>query len=449
MTSQNKNFKLTIKNVRCFAGEQHFDIRPLTFLIGANSTGKTTIMSCFSTIYNLILDKGLRHPDFNTEPYSMGTFIDIVTRPKTGVRNKNSQIFEIGIAYNNEIKHNFYFKGKKSGTEPIIKKASSSFKDISFSCEAKKEGFQFSIKDNNRVIKKTIPPSALKVFESKPFTLEGDVSPVWFLGLIGAPALFKIFSLKDDTFSIELEKLYNRTQKIFVKNLFNMAPVRSKPKRTYDPIKEFSSSEGSEVPVFLSNLKRKPADWKKMHKDLIAFGKNSGLFSNIEISKKLGNTTAGPFQLQFKIRGIESNMIDTGYGLSQILPLLVRLFASNIQAGKSSKNKETWFLLQQPEIHLHPEAQAELASLFAKSVKTNNSFLIETHSDYILDRTRIEVRNKKIAPDQVSIIYLEPIKEGVKAHNISIDKNGNLKGVPKGYRKFFDKETDRLLGFKD
>ena len=439
MASQKRGFKLTIKNVRGFAEKQHFDIRPLTFLIGANSTGKTTVMSCFSTIYNLISQGGFRHPDFNEKPYSMGAFVDIITRSKARGGSKNTQNFEIGIDSNNDIKYNFCFEQKKFVTKPIIKKANVDFKDSSFSCEEKARRIIFTIKNkDSKITSKQLP------------FLEDDTSLAWLL--LGSKHLIEHLSLdlpEDVIFYEELKKLRAWTKKIFAKSPFSLAPVRSKPQRTYDPTKEFPSSEGSEVPIFLSNLKGKAKDWKKLQEYLITFGKTSGLFSSIEVSKKLGNTTAGPFQLQFKIRGIESNIIDTGYGLSQILPLLVKLFASNTEVRNSLKKGDTWFLLQQPEIHLHPEAQAELASLFVQSVKMNNSFLIETHSDYILKRTRIEIRNKKIDPDQVSIIYLEPVKDRIKVHNMCVDKNGNLIGAPTGYRKFFINETNRFLGFEN
>ncbi|MDE0518015.1 MAG: hypothetical protein OXH36_00445 [Bdellovibrionales bacterium] len=84
-----------------------------------------------------------------------------------------------------------------------------------------------------------------------------------------------------------------------------------------------------------------------------------------------------------------------------------------------------------------------------ENIKMNNSFLIETHSDYMIDRARIEIRKKNISHEDVSLIYLEPMEEGVKAYNISFDKEGNLTGTTKGYRDFFIKESNHFLGFED
>ena len=88
---------------------------------------------------------------------------------------------------------------------------------------------------------------------------------------------------------------------------------------------------------------------------------------------------------------------------------------------------ECAFLLQQPEVHLHPRGQAELASLFVQAFKqSGNRFLIETHSDYIVDRVRISVRKGLLKPDDVSILYFEPRGSAVAVHDMTLDEHGNL-----------------------
>ena len=67
----------------------------------------------------------------------------------------------------------------------------------------------------------------------------------------------------------------------------------------------------------------------------------------------------------------------------------------------------------------------------------------------MIDRARIEIRKGTISPEDVSLIYLEPKGRVVNVHNIGFDKMGNMVGAPTGYREFFLKETDRLLGFEN
>ncbi len=103
------------------------------------------------------------------------------------------------------------------------------------------------------------------------------------------------------------------------------------------------------------------------------FGEQAGLFKKVDI-KKLGDSLADPFQIMVTTNGIPANLIDVGYGVSQALPVVVQ---SMLAA------KEQMLLLQQPEVHLHPKAQAALGSFFVDLVASGNKeFVVETHSDY-------------------------------------------------------------------
>ena len=227
-------------------------------------------------------------------------------------------------------------------------------------------------------------------------------------------------------------------------DLIPVAPLRSKPKRTYDPVRETASAEGKHIPMLMMRLDRtNKKDWDSLHDDLVEFGRNAGLFSDVKV-KRHGKQMSDPFQLQVKVRsGPHANIMDVGYGISQSLPILVDIMAARPREGRT-------FLLQQPEVHLHPRGQAQLASLFIGAFKKQgNRFLIETHSDYIVDRVRIAVRQGALKPDDVAILYFEPKGNAVSIHSMSLDADGNLHGAPAGYREFFLRETDRLLGFAD
>ena len=234
-------------------------------------------------------------------------------------------------------------------------------------------------------------------------------------------------------------------------SVFSTSPIRSRPKRTYDPTREFDDPEGSDVPMYLMRIEAtEKKNWEALKTQLVEFGRNSGLFENIDV-KNFGRSLGAPFQLQVKVRGPNANMVDVGYGVSQILPILVQILNPSISKNVRRDPMQSFFsLLQQPEIHLHPRAQAEFSSLLAKlASQTNQSFIIETHSDYMIDRARIEIRKGNIKPEDVSLIYFEPKRNIVRVHNISFDKMGNMEGVPPHYREFFLLESKRLMGFED
>jgi len=220
---------------------------------------------------------------------------------------------------------------------------------------------------------------------------------------------------------------------------YAFAPVRTRPQRTYDPITGADRPEGSHVPMILaSGPLTEPDRWKEIFSALDAFGTRSGLFSKVEI-RRLGQSEGDPFQIQVHIGGHAINLIDVGYGVSQVLPIVVDCLRGE-EGGT--------FLLQQPEVHLHPRAQAELGSFLGVLAKRQNKrFVIETHSDYLVDRIRMDIRDGKgLKPEDVSLLYFERKNGQANIHRLTLDEHGNLLDPPPGYRDFFLAEERRFLG---
>ena len=182
--------------------------------------------------------------------------------------------------------------------------------------------------------------------------------------------------------------------------------------------------------------------WKRLKNALERFGQDAGLFDEISV-KRLGDRGSDPFQIQVRTfgpraKGPMRNLIDVGYGVSQVLPVITELF----------RDSETpVFLLQQPEVHLHPSAQAALGSLFCRIAAARRQLVIETHSDHLLDRVRMDVRDgwAKLKPEDVSILFFERGDLDVRIHSLRLDAEGNVQGAPPGYRRFFMDETRRSL----
>jgi hypothetical protein len=215
------------------------------------------------------------------------------------------------------------------------------------------------------------------------------------------------------------------------------APIRARPERTYDPVDDSPRPQGEHVPMVLARVHDGP-EWDGIRRPLESFAKAAGLFDRL-IIKRLGRNLGDPFQVLVRLGGARRNLIDVGYGVSQALPLIVELFRD--------RRKRT-YLIQQPEVHLHPRAQAELGSLLATVACTQpKQLLVETHSDYLVDRVRMDVSDKRVPHDKVLILYFERTKQDVEIHPIEIDERGNLRQVPPGYRSFFLEEEERFLGF--
>ena len=452
--------ELILEDVRCFQGTQRGCLRPITLLVGENSTGKTTFLGCYRVLHRVLsrqdvnIDEWL---DFNEEPFSMGSFHDIV-RSRRGPGGRIDE-FKLGFTvapHNGVPPYEISLAFSETGSQPVVSSMRYQFNAESFLVlrRSDSDGTIFSIPNHEEETDFSfgIVMLILHMLTSR--------DPQQYLHQF--PNLRPIVDYLEMLFPNHKTSKGGRTKRRsydfgfpLAIDVVPIAPLRSKPKRTYDPMRETTSPEGEHVPMLMMRLDRTDKNhWNSLHDSLLQFGRESGLFADIKV-KRHGKQMSDPFQLQVKVRsGPHANIMDVGYGVSQSLPILVDVLAAEMSGRSSGLRRRGGdgraFLLQQPEVHLHPRGQAELASLLVESFKKRgNWFLIETHSDYIVDRVSISVRERILKPEDVSILYFEPKRNAVAIHNIGLDKHGNLQDAPAGYRDFFSKETDRLLGFAD
>jgi AAA15 family ATPase/GTPase len=138
-----------------------------------------------------------------------------------------------------------------------------------------------------------------------------------------------------------------------------------------------------------------------------------------------------------KATNIHISITDVGFGISQVLPIVVQ--------GVISKEKT--ILIEQPELHLHPAQQAELGDMFIESAlgENKNTFLIETHSEHLILRIMRRIRETHngnlpsdlppIKPDDVAILYVEQDGEnGSIVREMPLNERGELvKAWPGGF----------------
>lgn len=141
--------------------------------------------------------------------------------------------------------------------------------------------------------------------------------------------------------------------------------------------------------------------------------------------------------LIFEIEKKEFIPTNVGFGYSYILPIVV--------SGLIAKKGEM-LIVENPEAHLHPKAQHELIMFLAKVAKTGVQVFVETHSDHILNATRItSTKNYKILDkDEISILYFQNDnkKPVVK---IPLLKNGAIEEWPDGFFDQTEKDFDKLF----
>jgi predicted ATPase len=107
-----------------------------------------------------------------------------------------------------------------------------------------------------------------------------------------------------------------------------------------------------------------------------------------------------------------------GFGISQVLPIIVQ---SMLSYGKT-------LLIEQPEIHLHPRLQSELATLFVESIKEpyRNEFVVETHSEHLILRLQRLIRQGTLQADDVSVLYVDRTPDGSRCIPLRLDSKGGF-----------------------
>ena len=442
--------EITLKDFRCFHEKQSARLSGLTLLVGENSTGKSSFLALLRALCDMAYS--IRMPDFKEAPYDLGSFDEIAHQ-----RGSRATSFDAGFCIDDKNnvgyrRYQYEVTFEKNGTVPVPVRRYRMNRDAWME-ESHSDGKQFAIEigTSNGSWRSILPAESFEFLDA----YSNRMWPPAMMGRLLSGDIqegeeFKIESLNDSPeFGPEdLEKIrdlshvgveyYYRDARVFAS-----APVRSKPKRTYDPSRATPDPEGDYVPMYLANLvEQDRTRWDSLKELLERYGKSAGLFDEISI-RRLGKRESEPFQLQVRKfsgrrKGAFRNLIDVGYGVSQILPIVTELFRNEVSP---------MFLLQQPEVHLHPSAQAALGSLFCQIAGSERQLVVETHSDHLLDRVRMDVRDgiAAIKPSDVSILYFERNDLDVKIHSLEIDEEGNILGAPDGYRSFFMEETSRSL----
>lgn len=421
---------IVLENVRTFSGRHQIPVRPLTILTGENSSGKTTSLGMFAALCDA--ESYPLQPNFNKPPYNFGNYATIATYK--GGRFGRAKDFTLG-----------YRRAEPS--KKALTSVEATYRSYRGQVQlhiltAEASDFQFSMAMAEAQFPKLRGTYKIQFGNERS---EAEFSLPQVLGETRSYPLFQLIMRASVEAGREkgdgppersnlLMRAFDYLWHLVPFEALSVAPIRTKPERTYSQMTETYRPTGDHIPFLIEQLLRDEETSKQrdlLVKALQEFGEESGLFRDFGV-KHLGNRASNPFQLTVKIAGRDINLVDVGYGVSQALPIVVQSFLTS---------REQFLLLQQPEVHLHPRAQAALGTFFARITRAGHrGLLIETHSDYIIDRIRQEVAAQRLPPDAVEVLYFH--REGLETipYVIGIDKEGNFTNVPHNYREFFLQE---------
>ena len=352
---------IEIGDVRCFEGTQSARTRRITLLVGENGAGKSTFLGCYRTLAKLSNLHDLAEDNhFDEPPFQMGGFDSIARAGKTS--------FTVGGRFAEHCHDRVAFTFQAVGGRPVDR-----------GMELRFQGRD----DFLRNLHVTAPaePDVLMRLQSAGFSfdlLPGEVSfrsvSTWlsryvrdgYLPFAGDLKRFREARGRTDAESaaagfLRLVSLLQKDLPFPEADALRVAaagPLLPPRLRHYDGLPDhLTAGDEGGLLAFLAAIGESLGLWRAVQVDRGPDGRSAQV---------LVDTPSGRF-----------NLLEVGYGVHSLAAIFSFIYRSA---------PETVLLLQQPEIHVHPRAQAALTQWMAES---GRSFVIETHSDHFVDRFRI------------------------------------------------------------
>jgi predicted ATPase len=419
--------KISVCGYKSIKDECSIDIYPLTILAGANSSGKSSI------IQPLLLMKQTLEAPYDpgalllNGPNVRFTSVDqLLTKlPKKECRDIFSVQIEVDKIY---FTRNTFKKDKKKAID-IVEMRSQNEDGISvISPTMTNDAINSMISENlQRVYTHLISANAnvLKTVIRNRCFLE--------IGLKLSPSE----QIKDNFFrSSKSEAVSN-----YIRKIIHVPGLRGNPERTYQ-----INAIGDEFPgTFENYVASLIASWQdtksfKLNK-LGQSLKALGLAEKVDI-RKVDDT-----QVEVRVGHRRKNttdmvsIADVGFGVSQTLPVIVALIVAD---------PRQLVYIEQPEIHLHPRAQAALADIVVEAVNRGVRVTLETHSDLFLRRIQSLVAEDKLAHDHVKLHWFSKDEDGfTQVSTANLDADGSFGDWPEDFGDVDLQEESRYLDAAD
>lgn len=449
--------KISIYNFKVIGSLANYEMRPLTILSGTNSSGKSSFIQLL-----LLLKQSLETINadnaLNTEGklFNAHKYIDIIKDKNSSNKLKIEFLFNKSelTKYEDYAELSIYnaFDNYNLHVEIEFDTKDKQIIVSSFSCEIVTEINSNFVKYKNQTnsysIETNVAVFSEKLYGAKDYTILKINYSSFF------PSDYEI-EFKDGTKYKESPKLdgIKTILKDFFENLNYVGPLRQSPKDEYSVYGRIDTVgyEGENTAEVLYSLRESKVTFDKIEEkeDDVSFVKCEDTFLNVVkywicerfkmCSDIYSKKDADTYAIYVKsLSGIESTIKHVGFGISQVLPIIVE--------GLRIEANET-LVLEQPEIHLHPKVQSNLTDFFISLVKQGKKVILETHSDHLITRLRRRIAEDpgNQLDDDTLLTFIEVGTKDILFRNIEISDLGNLDYFPDDFIEKSDTELKAIL----
>lgn len=430
---------LHIQNFKAWQDTGKLRLAPITVFFGSNSSGKSSLSQ-----FLLMLKQTVQSPDRyrvllpgdKKTPIDLGTYDDLIFSHS----RSNHILFEINWALPDKLT----FKDARSGTS--YSGVAIKF-EANISLEEKPRTDPVIVSMNYHLLNESKIEIGMKMLDqprikyeitSNNYNLVRKQMRVWQL-----PSPIRFYGFPDEVTAYFQNADFVRDLafqfETLMQHLYYLGPLREYPQRLYTwsgekPEHVGWRGEKSIEAILASQDRRLNSGPKKKYlsfEHMIArWLQVLGLIDSFEIKQIHGRRD---YEVLVQTSGVENkvNLPDVGFGVSQLLPVIVQCFYAP---------PNSTIILEQPEIHLHPSVQAALADLFIEVIHAreegenrNIQLLIESHSEHFLRRLQRRVAEQTISPEQIAVYFCRQTKQGSKIDPLSLDLYGNITNWPENF----------------
>ncbi len=427
--------KLYVLNVKVW-GEQLWkdgvELAPVTLLLGANSAGKTSLLQ-LPLLLKQTFESPDRHLDLNlggqpTDILDLGTYEDVVHQHDT------ARVVGLGIEFEGQAreKRRTRFTYRATYTlaagAPVVQRIEFVEGAETFAVARQSKGGYLLEVPGYEPRRMGNRPDARRTFQPER-SLMFSTEAIAELGESGGRVQDLGLRLRQAVGSVAyLGPLRERPERSYMWNRQNPGDLGSRGERAVHALLASANSrtkrkEGQEGGK--GWLVEKVSDW------LCRMGVADAL-----VLERQGRSRY--FEVIIEGEGRRANIMDVGFGVSQVLPMLV--LAYFVPRGAT-------ILAEQPEIHLHPRAQVGLAELMVEVARERDvQFLVETHSEYLFRRLQFLIADGKLRTEQCRLYFVDRNDDGsAELRKLEVDEFGRVAKWPKYFFGDSIGETERQM----
>ena len=391
--------ELRAQNFKSWEDTGALHLAPLTGLFGANSSGKTSILQVLLMLKQTVE----RPPDWNEPLYfgdeeslvNLGSFDDVIYQ--------HSPDLSLGISMSWNL------------PEKLTIMDAYEFETLSFYFNL----FQENIGSFNY-------RAGEHLFEVKPFSDEGNYEAITSDWMDCVESLFRCYGIR--TPSLTPQRFFSGLEKAF-ENLFSriryLGPLREYPRPHYAWEGKHPKGVGHYGEDMVSALFSGRIQLLSIDEQILRWLQRLELIDSYDLHPIPDTEKDYEFRVKKYKDGPEVRLTDVGFGVSQVLPVLILCYYAP-EGGI--------LILEQPEAHLHPKVQADLADVFIDVVKNRNvQIILESHSEHLLLRLMRRIAEEQISVDKTAF-YACQIDNGTSAiEPLKMDEYGNISNWPQNF----------------